>query len=61
MGETSEFVEAYDKRTGKKLDHLVPAHFVTELAGITNLSATPRGKKADAVTAEATTTTTKDK
>lgn len=55
MIDEGEFVEAYDKRTGKKLPHLVPAHFVNELAGVTNLSATPRGKKAAAVTAETST------
>lgn len=63
MPET-RFVDAYDKRTGRKLDHLVPEHFVSELAGVTGLSATPRGKKADPVKdtepAEPT-TTTKDK
>ena len=61
MPET-RFVDAYDKRTGRKLPHLVPEHFVGDLAAITGLSATPRGKKADSAPAEpAETATTKDK
>lgn len=55
MADETEFVVAYDKRTGKKLPNRVPSHFVGELAAVTNLSATPRGKaSADATKAEAT-------
>jgi len=58
-----EFVDAYEKRTGRKLPHAVPAHFVGDFSAITGLSATPRGKKkADAKPADADTATTeKDK
>lgn len=62
MADETEFVVAYDKRTGKKLPNRVPPHFVNELADATNLSATPRGKaaKADAeVSASATEKNTK--
>lgn len=56
-----KFVEAYDKRTGRKLPHAVPEHFVNELATTTGLSATPRGKKkAEATQVEAESTTEKD-
>lgn len=62
MPET-RFVDAYNTRTGRKLPHLVPEHFVTELAAITGLSATPRGKKADSPrrVESAKNTTVKDK
>lgn len=60
MADETQFVVAYDKRTGKKLPNRVPPHFVNEMADALNLSATPRGKaakaaeKAEAAPAEAT-------
>lgn len=62
MPNEHRFVDAYEKRTGRKLPHLVPAHFVNEMADTTGLSATPRGKKkAEAKQAPADTTTEKEK
>lgn len=59
MADPAELVEAYDKRTGKKLPNRVPRRWVTELEDLTNLSASPRGKKA--AEPAAVTTTTKEK
>lgn len=61
MADSNELVEAYSKRTGKKLPNLVPRRFVEELSDVTGLSASPRGKKAEAKTAEASTDSTKEK
>lgn len=43
----SDFVDAYDTRTGTKVPHSVPRHFVEELAPITGLSRTPSSRQAD--------------
>lgn len=61
MPNDHRFVTAYNTRTGRKLPHAVPEHFVNELAVTTGLSATPRGKKkAEAKQAAAEPTTEKD-
>ena len=64
MADETEFVVAYDKRTGKKLPNRVPPHFVeAPFSDALNLSATPRGKaataakQAEAAPAEATNNT----
>lgn len=41
------FVSAYDKRTGEKLPHPVPEHWLTHPVLGVNLSKTPRQKAAD--------------
>lgn len=43
----AEFVAAYDKRTGEKLPHPVPEHWLTHPVLGANLSKTPRQKAAD--------------